>query len=195
MKNRQLCIGILVIVFGIMFVGCDDGSTDDTDGTQSSNNPDGSSNNVSYPYVISELEFLGRANLSTSYPWPTDTEINNALLSVIQNYNETHLSTNETHPSTDDDLYELDGVIYEMDKSSITSVTGAVPKVVFDSFWNELKNYSAGLWSCWGYSYCSIPSKGATSQAYIIYAICDDKYAVTQGSVSYIAAKAILKKK
>jgi len=150
-------------------------------------NPDDVSG-VSYPYVHTELEYLGRANLSTSYPWPTDEQIINGLQTVMQNYS-------ATHPSTGDDTFELDGVVYVMDQSSITTITGGVPQVVFDNFWKDLKTYSAGLWSCWGYVYCSIASKGATSQAYIIYAICDDKYATTQGSITYVAAKATIKKK
>ena len=143
---------------------------------------------VSYPYVHTELEYLGSANLATSYPWSTDEQIFSGLQSVIQNYS-------SMHPSTGDDVFELDGVTYIMEQSSITVITGGVPKVVFDNFWKDLKNYSAGLWSCWGYVYCSIPSKGATSQAYVIYAICDDKYASTQGSITYIAAKATIRKK
>jgi len=147
---------------------------------------DGTSGTFSYPYVYTELEYLGKANLSTSYPWPTDTEVGDELRSVIQDYI-------ATHPSTDDDAFEFDGVIYEMDESSITAITGGVPQVVFDSFWKDLKSYAAGLWSCWGYVYCSIPSKGATSQAYIIYAICDDKYASTQNQIKYFAAKGTIK--
>jgi len=141
-----------------------------------------------YPYVYKELEYLGRASLATSYPWPTDTQIADGLQSVMQSYT-------ATHPSTGDDTFVLDGVVYELDQSSITTITGGVPQVVFDNFWKDLKSYSAGLWSCWGYVYCSIPSKGATSQAYIIYAICDDKYASTQGSITYVAARATIKKK
>jgi hypothetical protein len=146
------------------------------------------SSGVSYPYVYTELEYLGKANLSTSSPWPTDAQIGNGLQNVIQNY----VAAN---PSTDDDTFEFDGIVYEMDQSSITIITGAVPKVVFDNFWKDLKSYSAGLWSCWGYVYCSIQSKGATSQVYVIYAICDDKYASTQGSVTYIATRATIKRK
>jgi len=176
MKNGKTWMGMLVmiLVFGMMVVGC---KTEPDDKEK-----------VPYPYVITELEYLGRANLSTSYPWPTDTEIFAALQSVIENYD-------ETDPSTDDDTFEFDGVIYEMDLSSIAEITGGVPKVVFDNFWKELKSYSAGLWSCWGYVYCSIPSKGATSQAYVIFAICDDIYASTQGSIQYVAARAIIRKK
>jgi len=150
--------------------------------------PEDEEKGVSYPYVHTELEYLGKANLSTSYPWPTDAQIGNGLQSVMQNY----IAAN---PSTDDDTFEFDGIVYEMDQSSITIITGGVPKVVFDNFWKDLKSYSAGLWSCWGYVYCSIESKGATSQAYVIYAICDDKYASIQGSVTYIAARATIKRK
>jgi hypothetical protein len=143
---------------------------------------------ISYPYVHTELEYLGSANLLTSYPWPTDAQIANGLQTVMQNYA-------AAHPSTDENTFELEGVIYEMDQSSITAITGGVPQVVFDNFWKDLKSYSAGLWSCWGYEYCSIESKGATSQAYVIYAICDDKYTSIQGSVTYVAAKATIKVK
>ena len=143
---------------------------------------------VSYPYVQTELEYLGKANLPTSYPWPSDAQIVSGLQTVMQNYS-------ASHPSTGDDTFELDGVVYIMDQSSITNITGGVPQVVFDNFWKDLKSYSAGLWSCWGYVYCSIQSKGATSQAYILYTICDDKYASTQGSVTYVAAKATIKVK
>jgi len=146
------------------------------------------SDDVSYPYVYTELEYMGLANLPTSYPWPTDTEIGNALQSVMQNYA-------ATHPSTDDNTFKLDGVTYKIDESSITMITGGVPQVVFDNFWKDLKSYAAGLWSCWGYLYCSIPSKGATSQAYYIFAICDDKYASTQNHIYYFAAKETVRKK
>jgi len=176
MKQGKVFLSVIlvvIIIFGLM-ISC--------------KTPDDDSSGVFYPYVYTELEYYGMANLSTSYPWPTDTEIGNALHSVIQNYI-------AAHPSTGDNTYELDGVIYEMDQSSITPITGGVPQVVFDNFWKDLKSYSAGLWSCWGYVYCSISSKGATSQAYFIYAICDDIYASTQGNITYTAAKATIKKK
>jgi hypothetical protein len=165
---------LVVIIFIGLMISC---KTPDNDGSD-----------VSYPYVYTELEYLGKANLPTSYPWPSDTEIANGLQSVMQNYS-------ATHPSTGDDTVELDGVVYIMDQSSITIITGGVPQVVFDNFWKDLKSYTAGLWSCWGYVYCSIPSKGASSQAYVIYAICDDKYASIQGSITYFAAKATIRKK
>jgi hypothetical protein len=170
---------LTVIIFIGLMISCKIPDDDN-----SSNNNSG----VSYPYVQTELEYLGSANLSTSYPWPTDTEIVSALQSVMQNYS-------TSHPSTGDSTFELDGVVYIMDQSSITIITGGVPQVVFDNFWKDLKSYAAGLWSCWGYVYCSIPSKGATSQAYVIYAICDDKYGSIQGSITYIAAKETIRKK
>jgi hypothetical protein len=177
------CFSFLaVIIFIGLLISC---KTPDDDSSDISYDDD---SGVSYPYVYTELEYLGKANLSTSYPWPTDTEIGNALQSVMQNYA-------AAHPSTGDDTFELDGVVYEMDQSSITNITGGVPQVVFDNFWKDLKSYAAGLWSCWGYIYCSISSKGATSQAYVIYAICDDKYTSIQGSITYIAAKATIRKK
>jgi len=165
---------VMLLVFEMMVAGC-------------KIEPD-EKEKVSYPYVYSEIEYFGMANLPTSYPWPTDTEVFDALQKVIQSYV-------AAHPSTGDDILELDGVIYEMDESSITPITGGVPQVVFDNFWKDLKSYSAGLWSCWGYVYYSISSKGATSQAYVIYAICDDKYTTSQGHISYFAARATIRKK
>jgi hypothetical protein len=170
---------ILAALIGVsIFTSCDTGSgltdyeTPDT--VIDKKNP--TTDYVKYPYLYHNIKYIGKATLdqSSSYILVSNSEKSEGMDSVLNTY-------------AGPDNVLIDNLSYGI-IGNYEITTGGVPKIVFDQFWNDLKNYSSGLWSIWEFIYCVIPSKGSDVEFYIIYAMVDNKYS---DSVWYFAAKGI----
>ncbi len=131
-----------------------------------------------YPLIEYELIHFGNKSGLTAYS--STQEFNDGLDEVLSKW----LANN---PSTSD-IIELGGISYEMINTQ--DAAGAVPKAVWDLYWTELEKYSYTIGSCWGFSYCDIPSKKENGTIYVLYTIVKDY----DGRVQYSAVRAIAKR-
>jgi len=116
----------------------------------------------SYPYTEYEMEYLGfKSGLNSA---SSQESFYSALVEVVQEYLESH-----PDDEYDDEEFVLDGVTYY--DSDYQAITGGVPTEVWNTYYEELKKYSYGIGSCWGFVYGTIPSKGKNGTLYVLYTI------------------------
>jgi hypothetical protein len=129
-----------------------------------------------YPYTEYELIYLGSKSGLTSSS--SDQEFRNGLNEVLQNWAANNTSTNEVI---------INGVSYEL--TNFQEVTGALPKSLWDVFWQKLGEYNYSVGTCWVFTEATIPSKGDIGTAYIIYTIVTQDELQSAGEVLYIGLK------
>jgi hypothetical protein len=139
-------------------------------------------NKISYPYTEYEILHLGNKSGLTSSS--SEQAFRDGLNEVLQ----TWIANN---PSTDEVVF--DGITYEF--TNIQEATGAIPKSIWDVFWEKLGSYSYSIGSCWGFSEVKIPKKKGTGTAYVLYTIVTKEDKGYGGEVLYVGVKCNLKPK
>lgn len=135
-----------------------------------------SSCEISYPYTEYELIYLGsKPGLTSS---STDETFRNGLNEVLQNWI-------QNNPSTNENIF--DGTSYE--PTNFQEVTGALPKYLWDIFWQKLGEYDYSVGTCWTFTEVKIPSRGGIGSAYILYTIVTQDELQSGGEVLYIGLK------
>jgi hypothetical protein len=132
--------------------------------------------NVSYPYTEHEIVYMGaKAGLTSS---SSDQAFGNALDEIMQQY-----AASQPNASTQ---FTFDGIRYDI--TNLREITGGIPNAIWDVFWEDIDEYRYSIGSCWGFVHATIPSKGGTGTAYIIYAIAtSDNYG--DGEIIYVAVQ------
>ena len=133
-------------------------------------------NDISYPYTEYEILHLGNKSGLTSSS--SDKAFNDGLNEVLQTWSANNPSTGEV---------VFDGITYEF--TNLQEATGAIPKSIWDAFWEKLDEYSYSIGSCWGFSEVKIPSKGGIGEVYAIYAIVKQEDRGYGGEVRYFGFK------
>jgi hypothetical protein len=132
-----------------------------------------------YPYTEHGIFYLGyKSGLTSLSP---QEEFQAGLAEVLQSYLKAY-----TDPMVNESV--VDGITYEL--ANLQMITGGVHAAVWDIFWEALGEYSYNTGSCWGFAHITIPSRGGTGTAYMLYTII--KYT---GSVWYMAAKGDIRPK
>lgn len=128
----------------------------------------------SYPYVEHEIIYMGiKAGLTSS---SSNSAFEAGLNEIMQTW-----SANQPNSSTE---FNFDGFTYDI--TNLQEITGGIPNNIWDTFWEDIEEYSYSVGSCWAFVHMKIASKGGIGTIYAIYAIVTNDY---YGGVSYKAVK------
>jgi len=170
MKNFCKLFGIVAIItiIGFSTITCNNGGDN------------GDDRDNEYPYTKHGIWYMGFK--SGLFAWSSDQEFDDALNEVWQNYS-------KDNPSTVDNKAVFNDVSYDI--INWESVTGKVPRYVWDTFYSDLYKNNYPIGSCWLFNYVEIPSKKGTGTIIAIDTIVRN----SNGGVRYWASKATLKPK